>query len=181
MAAEAISAEVDGSLEATTVHDVLSNERRRTLLSVLAEESGPFTVRELSERVAERESGVTPAPRDLRQSVYVSLRQTHVPKLDRLGIVEFGRDEKTVALSDNAGEVTVYLEFVPRYGLTWSEYYVGVGLLGLLVVVASFAGVPVLSGIGTAVWAISFLGAVVLSGVYHTWTLGSTVFHRARG
>jgi predicted transcriptional regulator len=175
-----MSARPDDALDATTVHDVLSNERRRTLLSVLADEDGPFTVRELSECVAERESGTTPAPRDLRQSVYVSLQQTHVPKLDRLGIVEFGRDGKTVTLSDNAGEVTVYLEVVPRYGLAWSEYYVGVGLLGLLVVVASVAAVPVLSEIGTAAWAIAFLGAVVLSGLYHTWTLGSTVFHRAR-
>lgn len=170
----------DSALDETVIHDVLSNERRRALISLLAEDRRAHTVRELSERIAEQESGTTPAPRDLRQSVYVSLQQTHLPKLDRIGIVEREDATNAIALAERADDVTVYLEFVPRYGLAWSEYYLAVGLLGLLVVTAAVLGVPVLSGIPVATLGISFLGVIVLSAAYHTRTLGSTVFHRTR-
>lgn len=167
-------------LEETTIHDVLSNDRRRRLLSLLANGRGSYSLRELSERIAEQESGESPAPRNLRQSVYVSLQQTHVPRLVRLGIIEYEEDTTNVVLSDRADDVTVYLEVVPGYDLAWSEYYLGTSLLGLLAVVASYVGVPVVSLVPAATWASAFLAVVLLSAAYHTWTLGSTVFHRAR-
>ena len=171
----------DATLDETVIHDVLSNERRRALISLLAEGGRPHTVRELSERIAEQESGETPAPRDLRQSVYVSLQQTHLPKLDRIGIVEQEDGSNSVSLAERADDVTVYLEFVPRYGLAWSEYYLAVGFLGILVSIAAAIGVPVLSEVAVAVWGLSFLSVIVLSAAYHTTTLGSTVLHRTRG
>ena len=180
MASTASIPRPDATLDETVIHDVLSNERRRALISLLAEDGHPHTVRELSERIAEQESGETPAPRDVRQSVYVSLQQTHLPKLDRIGIVEQEEGTNAVSLAEHADDVTVYLEFVPRYGLAWSEYYLAVGLLGLLVGIAATVGVPVLSEVSVATWGISFLVVIVLSAVYHTRTLGSTVFHRTR-
>ena len=170
----------DHILEESTIHDVLSNKRRRVLLSLLTDEGVAHTLRELSEQIAEHESGVSPAPRDLRQSVYVSLQQTHVPKLTRLGIIEYEQDGKIVTLSDHADDVTVYLEVVPGYHLAWSEYYLGVSLLGLLTVVASLIGVPMVSRVAGPTWAIFFLGLVVVSATYHTYALGSTVFDRTR-
>jgi hypothetical protein len=171
-----------GGLEETTIHDVLSNERRRKLLSLLANGRSSYTLRELSERIAEQESGESPAPRNLRQSVYVSLQQTHVPRLIRLGIIEYEEQNGTnVVLSEHADDVTVYLEVVPGYELAWSEFYLGISLLGLLTVVATVVGVPVLSLVPPATWAGVFFGVIVLSAAYHTWTLGSTVFHRTRG
>ena len=166
------------TLEETTIHDVLSNERRRSLLSLLADEGEDYTLRELSERIAERESGTTPAPRDVRQSVYVSLQQTHVPKLVRLGIIEYAEDDRAVRLSDRAGDVTVYLEVVSGYDLAWSEYYLGLGMLGLFVLLANAMGVPGLSTIPPGVLAGLFFALLAASAAYHTWTLGSTVFHR---
>lgn len=170
-----------GRLEETTIHDVLSNERRRGLLSLLADGRGSYSLRELSERIAEQESGEFPAPRNLRQSVYVSLQQTHVPKLVRLGIVEYESDTTTVVLGDHAEDVTIYLEVVPGYDLTWSEYYLGIGVLGMLTIVATVVGAPVVSLVPAATWAGLFFGVIVLSAAYHTWTLGSTVFHRTSG
>lgn len=173
-------ADATDGLEETTIHDVLSNDRRRRLLSLLANGRGSYSLRELSERIAEQESGESPAPRNLRQSVYVSLQQTHVPRLVSLGIIEYEEDTANVVLSDHADDVTVYLEVVPGYDLAWSEYYLGTSLLGLLAVVASYVGVPVVSLVPAATWATAFLAVVLLSAAYHTWTLGSTVFHRAR-
>ena len=95
-----------------------------------------MNVRELSEEVAARETGEDPPPRDKRQSVYVSLHQTHLPKLDDLGIVDYDNDSKEVALRDRVREIEVYMEVVPQYGLSWGEFYFGLGLLGLVTTVA---------------------------------------------
>ena len=168
------------SLEATTIHDVLSNARRQALLSLLADDGASYTLAELAERIAEQEADTTPAPRDVRQSVYVSLQQTHVPKLLKLGIVEYAGDQRAVRLSDHADDVTVYLEVVSGYDIAWSEYYLGLGLLGLLTVVGNVVGVPVLSTLPVSALAGLFLGVVVLSATYHTWTLGTTVADRVR-
>ena len=69
-------------LEAVEIHDVLSNERRQMVLDRLRESGGTMSARDLSEYIAERETGESPPPRNIRQSAYVSLHQTHLPKLD---------------------------------------------------------------------------------------------------
>ena len=75
-------------LAAVDIHDVLSNERRRMVLSILHEEdTRSTTARDLSERIAEMETGQSPPPRNIRQSAYVSLHQTHLPKLDELEVL----------------------------------------------------------------------------------------------
>ena len=76
-----------GDLEAVEIHDVLSNERRQMVIDRLRESEGTLSARDLSEFIAERETGESPPPRNIRQSAYVSLHQTHLPKLDELGLV----------------------------------------------------------------------------------------------
>jgi hypothetical protein len=138
------TAATDGraDLDEREIHDVLRNDRRRLALESLRERGGEATVRELSERIASQETGEDPPPRDQRQSVYVSLHQTHLPKLDELSIVEYNPDEKDVTLTGRIQEVEVYMEVVPEYGLSWGEFYFGLALLGFLTAVAALIGVP---------------------------------------
>jgi hypothetical protein len=173
---EESSEPLDESLKRTEIHDVLRNDRRRLVLSRLGEVEGPVTVRDLSEYIASVESGERPAPRNVRQSVYVSLHQTHLPKLDDLGIVE--EVERGVRLSHHADEVTVYLEVVPKHGLSWGEYYLGVAILGLLVQLAGSLGVPVLAGVGAATLTTAFLGLFALSAMYHISMQQTTLLDR---
>lgn len=169
-----------GVLERTQIHDVLRNDRRRLVLERLQNGDTEETVRDLSEYIASVETGESPAPRNIRQSVYVSLHQTHLPKLDSLGIVTYDSDAKKVKLAGNAGEVTVYLEVVPKYGLSWGEYYFGLSLLALAVLVASWVGVPVIAGIaGEAIAAVFFL-LIAGSAVFHISTQQSTIIDRLR-
>lgn len=169
-------------LEATDIHDVLRNDRRRLTLKCLQEaDPAGITVRELSERVATMETDEDPAPRNKRQSVYVSLHQTHLPKLDRLGIVGYDADAKIVSLADRAEEVTVYMEVVPRYGLSWGEYYVGLGVLGILTTVAVLVGVPGISRLGLTAVAVGFFLVLTGSGAYQVFTQqDSVLFQRFR-
>jgi len=168
-------------LTAVDIHDVLSNERRRMVLSILREQrDDAMTARELSELIAESETGQSPPPRNIRQSAYVSLHQTHLPKLDELGIVDYDESAKTVSLTDRANQMSVYMETVPRYGISWSEYYLAVSVIGLLLAAAAWIGVPVLAAVNAATWAALVLALVGVSATYQTIQQGSSILHRMR-
>ena len=81
------------ALPESTIYEILSNGRRRETIQHLTERSSVETIglHELSEAVATAESGVSPPPRALRESVYGSLHQTHLPKLEELGVVTYDR------------------------------------------------------------------------------------------
>ena len=169
----------DQKLAPTEIHEILSNERRRMVLSILREaDGGTTTARDLSERIAEAETGQSPPPRNIRQSAYVSLHQTHLPKLDELGIIDYDESAKEVSLTDKAREVSVYMETVPRYGISWSEYYVAVAIIGLLLVLAARSGVPVLSALDGSTWAILVFLVLGVSAAYQTYVQGSSILNR---
>ncbi|MGM0591483.1 MAG: DUF7344 domain-containing protein [Halobacteriota archaeon] len=172
--------EGDGTLSQTEIHDVLRNTRRRLVIEQLWTRDGKESVRNLAEYIASVESGETPAPRNVRQSVYVSLHQTHLPKLDSLGIISYDSSAKEVSLAKHAPEVAVYLEVVPKYGITWGEFYLGVSLLGLLTLVAKWLGVPVLTGVDGGLIGGLFLGVIALTSGYRIITSRSSLVHRIR-
>lgn len=158
------------TLAETEIHDILRNDRRRRVLEHLQESIGTVTLRELAETIAARESGESPPPRQLRESVYNSLHQTHLPKLDREGVVDYDEHRKTVELRPGARDVNVYMEVVTRYGVTWADYYRTLATVSLALVVAAeidaplFEGVPVLLAVSVA------LAVIAASTAYQLWT-----------
>lgn len=152
-------------LDEGDIHDVLRNERRRHTLELLRENGDTLSVRQLSERVAALETGESPPPRNIRQSVYVSLHQTHLPKLDELGIVEYDADAKQVLLLDRVGEVEAYMG---RPAMLDSEtdhrsarYILVLSVLGIVVMGAVALDAPVLAAVGAPV-----LGALLFLSVF---------------
>jgi predicted transcriptional regulator len=167
-----------GGLDPAEIHDVLRNDRRRLVLQRLRDRTEDQPVRELAEYVAGVEAGETPPPRNVRQSVYVSLHQTHLPKLDELGIVEYDAESKDVRLAEHADEVTVYMEVVPKYGLSWGEYYLGLGLFGGLSILGKLVGVPGLAGVDGVVLAGALVALVLGSALYHVGSQRTTLLER---
>ena len=153
------------------IHDVLRNDRRRLTLQYLKQRLRPVEVGELSDHIAEREVGESPPPRDCRQSVYNALNQTHLPKLEELGFVDFDRDEKIVSLRETAREIDVYMNVVTPLGITWESYYRGLGVLGLISVVAADTNVAFFAGVESLLVATVFLFAFVISTSYQLWSL----------
>jgi DNA-binding transcriptional ArsR family regulator len=76
------------------VFTLLSNSRRRRVVRLLADADGEMTISELSERIAAAEEGVDRD--DLsssdRKRVYISLYQTHLPKLEEHDAVSMDDD-----------------------------------------------------------------------------------------
>ena len=153
------------------IHDVLRNDRRRLALQYLKQRIEPVEVGELSEHIAELEVGESPPPRDVRQSVYNTLSQTHLPKLEDLGFVEFDRDQKVVSLRETAREVDLYMNIITPLGITWESYYRILGVIGLIAVVAADTNIAVLAEVDSLLLATTFLFAFVVSISYQLWSL----------
>ena len=158
-----------GDLDEGTIHDVLRNDRRRLVIESLRESDGSADVGALARSIAARETGTEPPPTNKRQSVYVSLHQTHLPKLDSLGIVAYDPNDGAVELQDRVEEIEVYMEVVPEYGLSWGEFYFAWGLLGLSAVIGVQIGVPVLSTLSPSAVAGVFSVGLVIASAYHVY------------
>lgn len=170
----------ESELDLIEIHDVLSNQRRRLVLSLLDDAGGRVEARELAKAIAEVESNQSPPPQNIRQSAYVTLHQTHLPKLDELGIVNYDKNNQIVERQERADEVSIYMEKVSRYGLSWSEVYIGISALGLLFIIGGDIGVPILVDIGSLALASATLGVTILVAVYQTATQRTSIFHRLR-
>ncbi|WP_340100075.1 DUF7344 domain-containing protein [Salinibaculum salinum] len=162
--------QTDGRIEPEVVHDVLRNDRRRRVIQYLKQRLEPVSLRELSERVAELETSKSPPPRNIRQSVYNSLHQTHLPKLDEIGIIEYNRDRKTVELRERARDVDVYMEVITRFGISWSTYYRSLGVFSLIAVVLAETDIAAFAGIESLLVATAFLFVFAASTAYQFWT-----------
>lgn len=168
------------ALEPTEIHDVLRNDRRRLVIERLRRTGQREAVSDLAEHIASVESGEVPAPRNVRQSVYVSLHQTHLPKLDELGIVDYDADAKELTLASNVDEVAVYLEVVPKYGISWGEYYLGVSLFGVLTLLGEAVGIPGLAAVGPTYLGGGILLLILFSAAYQVVNQQSSILHRLR-
>ena len=157
-------------LPETQIHDLLRNERRRQVIKHLQETVGSTTLRDLAETIAEHECGQSPPPKDVRDSVYNSLHQTHLPKLDRNGIVEYDSNRKTIRLTENARSVDVYMDIVTAYGITWSEFYQLFGTGSLLLLLGAHLDTPLLSAIDPILLISLFLAGYAISIGYQMWT-----------
>ncbi len=157
-------------LAETEIHDILRNDRRRRVIEHLQASVGTVTLRELAETIAAHETGDSPPPRSVRDSVYNSLHQTHLPKLDDEGVVEYDEHRKTVELRPGAHDVNVYMEVVTKYGITWADYYRTIATIALSLLVATELGVPVVSAVPTLLLASCALVVVAASTAYQLWT-----------
>lgn len=89
-----------GSLDPDTTFDLLSNERRRHLLCLLAQRGGEVSLQnaavEIFARIEERDPDTL--SEQAPHSVYVSLYQNHAPRLAEAGIVRYDAHSKQVTL-----------------------------------------------------------------------------------
>lgn len=157
----------DTQLTQDVVFDILSSARRRYAISVLNQRAQPMQLTELAEEVAALEinCSVEELTKQQRKRVYVSLYQTHVPKMEEVGIVTHDADDGTVELAGGAGAVDEYLTD-PEETHSWYRYYLGTtvvagGVLMLTVLdVAAFATLPDALVAGLTIIAYSVLAGV---------------------
>lgn len=154
----------DVELEHDDIFGILSNDRRRCIVHYLKKhDARPVELRELVDYVAawETNTPVDELDSDERKSVYAAIRQTHLPKMEEAGIVEYEHMRGEVELTDCAREVQLYLEYVPGSNIPWSELYLGLSAVAIALVVVAWSGVYPF-GLLSA-WALAFGVAIVFT------------------
>jgi len=108
------SSDVDATLSADTILELLANRRRRYLLYALRGRDEPIELSRLAEQIAGWEQDQPPdqVAKNEYKSVYVSSVQCHVPKLADAGVVDHDPDNHTVILGENFDQLEPYLRVV---------------------------------------------------------------------
>lgn len=153
------------------VFGILQNKRRRNILRYLMSVDRMVTQAELAEQIAAQENGITVAELDStqRKRVYVALYQTHLPKLDEAGLVEYNSDRGHVRLTDVAPALKPYLEEEPAAenepSGEWNQHYLALSVVGcgaiLLTYVAGLQSLAVQTVLSLSVVAVLFVLAVL--------------------
>ncbi|AKB29844.1 hypothetical protein MSSIT_3125 [Methanosarcina siciliae T4/M] len=126
-------------LSKSDIFGVLQNDRRRCVLEILRKQ-GNQSVRSLSEEIARLESGEEDPKSSVRKSIYVSLLQTHIPKMESLGVVSHDREHDTVELLPAARNFDIYMETVKKGDIPWSHFYLGLSTLAVVGSVTIYTG-----------------------------------------
>lgn len=106
-----VSANTDGQALGVPIDvafDAVRSERRRMALSTLASVGGTIDISDLTDAIAGQQYG-DPDPQE-RKRVYVGLYQTHLPKLDDMGLVKFDSDTGEVYATDDLAGVVAWLD-----------------------------------------------------------------------
>lgn len=157
--------------ETTTdgLQEALRNLRRRYVVYYLNRHGGAVQVDELAQGIAAWEGGdgeVTPAH---RKSVYSALHQTHLPKLQAAGVVEYDADRSLVATSDQATRLDLRLASDPHTSVPWHRLYLSLAGVSLVVLVSLWQGVhpfALISGVEFALLVIASFGLAALGHTY---------------
>jgi hypothetical protein len=161
-------ADAPAALSTEDVYEVLSNRRRRYAIHHLKQSDAPVDVSTLAEQVAAWENDKSPDELDSqeRKRVYISLYQSHLPTLEKRGLVEYDDDRGLVELTDAVANAKVYLEVVPGENVPWSYFYLGASLVSALLVGLRYLEVGVLENVSplaiAAIITLLFGGSAVL-------------------
>jgi hypothetical protein len=155
------------------IFDILRNRRRRYVLRYLDEHDGVVELGELAEALANWENEDDDAyitHRD-RKRAYVSLYQTHLPKLDRAGVVEYNQPRGTVEIGPDYQYITGYLNHTHDNTLVWHRLYLGSAVVSVSVLgLAQLTAFPyvVVPDAAWFVFVLLMVGSIVLAQVVAT-------------
>jgi DNA-binding transcriptional ArsR family regulator len=131
---------------------ILSNSRRRYIIYYLSQEGNELSLKELATKIAAVESGVPESDitSEERQRVYISLYQTHLPKLEDADIVTYDENERTVALTDDVLDSGFFwMDDVDEEEPTsWLRYYLALSAVSWVLVGGVWLSLPLFSLLG---------------------------------
>ncbi|SEO90983.1 hypothetical protein SAMN04487948_107102 [Halogranum amylolyticum] len=148
------------TLSKDELFEILKNRRRRDVLTNLDANGGSAILGEMAEYIAAKENDieVSTLSSSQRKRVYIGLYQCHLPKMANYGIVDFDKGRGTIALRPTATLFGPYLDaesvvLDDNVGSIVGRRTSAAAAVALLVA-AGLAGVPVLSALPAAGWAV---------------------------
>ena len=152
--------------------DVLANQRRRFVVHLLKRAEAPtVTIGKLADQIAawENDRSVREVTGNQRKRVYTSLQQSHLPKMDDIGLVEFNKSRGTVQPTEAFNDVDVYLDVVEGREIPWSEYYIGLSAVAAGLLAAVWIGAWPFVLLPEIAWTLAIVVAFMFSGLAHKY------------
>lgn len=146
------------------IFELLSNERRRGAIHYLAHRDCPVMVEQLVDAVYEWERPDTAS----RASVYSTLVQTHLPRLEEAGVVEFDRERNVVEPTDEFEAIRPYLTDSKERSIGWPEYYLALAAVSIALLVVTWLGVSPFAVLDWLTVAALVIVVFFVSSVAHT-------------
>lgn len=142
----------ENELSPDAVFELLSNPRRRFIIAFLRQADEPVDIKEFVRQIAALENGV---PLDeltdsQEKRIHVSLYQTHIPKLEDAGVLEYDPDWGLVTPGDAIRDVERYVPKHDVQRVPWKRVYATVALAAFGVYAVSFLNVGALAHLTTA-------------------------------
>ncbi|ADD04911.1 uncharacterized protein Nmag_1332 [Natrialba magadii ATCC 43099] len=151
--------------------ELLSNRRRRHILHTLINETEQVDIGTLSQEIAaeEDELAFDEVSSSDRKRVYTALQQSHLPKMDNAGVLEFDRDRGTVEATPALEDIEIYMDVVRGREIPWSDYYLG--LTGIIAVVLGGATLSVgpFALLPLSAWVAFAIVALAVSALSHRY------------
>lgn len=159
------------AVSSDVVYSVLADKRRRYTIHYLKQRREPVAVRELAEQVAAWEYGKPPdeITSQERKRVYIALYQSHLPTLDKEGIVAYDSDRGVVELTPSMADREIYLEVVPGGNVPWSLFYVGLVAADSVVLALAWQDVFPFNLLPDIAWAAIILTTFAASAFLQTY------------
>ncbi|PCR89733.1 DUF7344 domain-containing protein [Natrinema ejinorense] len=155
------------------IYHLLQTKRRRDVIRYVRDGEEPVRLRELAEQVAAWEQGtsVESLSSNERQRVYISLYQSHLPKLDNHGIINYDKDRGVVEATPQTAQFDSYLDPArePAPSDQWPQRYAATIALCTLLVGTTAAGLVPISGLITT--GIVLVAMSIVTGA-HAWSTG---------
>lgn len=157
------------------IFTVLSNRRRRWVLHYLKQHDGQrIDLRTLVDAISAWEYDTSPdeLPWKKRKRIYTALRQSHLPKLDEAGVIDYDRNRGDVTLTEDARTVRLYLEYVPENDIPWSHCYLGLSAIAATVTAFTWYSVfpfTELSGMVLAAFLVAMFATTAIAHTCYTY------------
>lgn len=123
-------------LPRSTAYELLGNERRRHVVEYVATAGRrSIPMADVVDYVTERENDCYDGEEQYEsnewKSVYVSLRQAHLPKLDEADVIDFDNPRGEVSPGAHLEDVAAHLHCRPERQRLWSHVSLGLAAVGL--------------------------------------------------
>lgn len=143
------------TLSPNEIFHILQNDRRRGVLRFLQGRDDPVRMRDVAEQVAawEHDTTVQGLSSTQRQRVYIPLYQSHLPKLDELGVIEYQQSRGIVERKPLADVFDPYLDveseatqdsIVTTDVDEWDDHYLAAAAIGSVLLLGAVLELPLL-------------------------------------
>jgi hypothetical protein len=152
--------------------DVLANQRRRFAVHLLKrEEDESIAIGDMAEQIAAWENGIDTAEitGNERKRVYTALQQSHLPKMDAAGVVEFNKDRGIVEPTPALQNVDLYMDVVEGKEIPWSDYYLGLSGVAVALAGAVWLGAWPFVLLPEMAWTAAIVVAFAFSAITHKY------------